>query len=157
MAINDIARPGLCDWAFGGAIGGKRLKIGRRALPLIVVAAMAVPVQGQKPALAMLDQLDAGRWELRERGAGGDVESLCLDNGRALIQLRHAGFACSSVIVQDEPHEVTVQYTCRGHGYGRTHIRRESNSLVQLDSQGIVNGLPFSFAAEGRRAGTCKS
>ena len=28
--------------------------------------------------------------------------------------------------------EVTVQYTCRGRGYGRTHIRRETNRLVQI-------------------------
>ena len=48
-----------------------------------------------------------------------------------------------------------VQYTCRGKGYGRTQIRRESNRLVQIDSQGIADGLPFSFSAEARRVGDC--
>lgn len=113
----------------------------------------AAPALGQRPSLAMLDELDRGDWELRERGASGPVRNVCLDNGRRLIQLRHPGAACSSVVVDDRPNDVTIQYTCRGQGYGRTHIRRETNGLVQIDSQGIVNGLPFSFAAEGRKVG----
>ena len=48
-----------------------------------------------------------------------------------------------------------MQYTCRGRGYGRTHIRRETGRLVQIESQGIVDGLPFDFVAEGRRIGEC--
>jgi hypothetical protein len=50
---------------------------------------------------------------------------------------------------------VVVQYTCRGKGYGRTHIRRETGRLVQIDSQGIAGGLPFEFSAEARRVGDC--
>lgn len=103
----------------------------------------------------MLDQLETGAWELRERGEGGGVHNLCLDNGRKLIQLRHRGVACTQVVVDDKPNEVTVQYTCKGRGYGRTRVRRESNGLVQIDSQGIENGLPFSFSAEGRKVGAC--
>jgi hypothetical protein len=116
---------------------------------------LAVPALGQRPSLAMLDGLNRGGWELRERG-GGAVTSMCLDNARKLIQLRHPGLPCSSVIVEDSATEVTVQYTCRGQGYGRTRIRRETNALIQIDSQGIVNGLPFSYVAEGRRAGACR-
>lgn len=124
-------------------------------LPLAALVALAVPASGQKQSLAMLDQLDHGGWELRERGGDGTVRNICLDSGRKLIQLRHPGVACSSIVIQDRPDEVTVQYTCRGQGYGRTHIRRETNTLIQLDSQGLVNGLPFSFTAEGRKVGAC--
>lgn len=122
---------------------------------MAAAVAVTVPAYGQKPELAMLDQLDPGGWELRERGDGGAVQSLCLDSGRRLIQLRHPGLPCSNVVVEDQANDVTVQYTCRGRGYGRTHIRRETNGLIQLESQGIVNGLPFSFAAEGRKTGSC--
>lgn len=130
--------------------------------PLLLAAALAAiamagPAQGQRPALAMLDGLDHGRWELRLRGADGGAEQVCLGDPRRLIQLRHPGLPCEQLIVSDGPGEVTVQYTCRGHGYGRTHIRRESNRLIQIDSQGIANGLPFSFAAEGRRVGECQA
>ena len=52
--------------------------------------------------------------------------------------------------------EVTGQYTCRGDGYGRTHIRRETATLAQIDGQGIAGGKPFQFAAEARRVGSCR-
>jgi hypothetical protein len=115
----------------------------------------SVPAIGQGPALAMLDQLESGRWELRSREGRAPAEQLCVQNGRRLIQLRHPGPSCERMIVSDSPSEVTVQYTCRGRGYGRTHIRRETGRLVQIDSQGILDGLPFDIVAEGRRVGEC--
>ena len=116
--------------------------------------ALAAPAFGGGPSLAMLDQLESGRWELRER-SGATPQRICLQNGRRLIQLRHAGLACDSYVVSDGPGAVVVQYTCRGKGYGRTEIRRETNRLVQVQSQGIVDGLPFVIAAEARRVGDC--
>jgi hypothetical protein len=119
-----------------------------------LLAAFAVPASGQKPALTMLGQLDPGGWELRDRD-GGPVQRICLPDARRLIQLRHPDDACERLIVDDGATEVTVQYTCRGRGYGRTHIRRETSRLVQIDSQGIADGLPFAFSAEARRVGNC--
>lgn len=119
-----------------------------------LLIAFSAPATGQRPALAMLNDLDAGRWELRVRD-DGSVERICLPNVKRLIQLRHPADACDRLIVTDAASEVTVQYTCRGRGYGRTHIRRETNRLIQLDTQGIADGLPFAFAAEARRVGDC--
>ena len=82
-------------------------------------------------------------------------ERLCLQNGRQLIQLRPGAGPCHNMVVQNESSDVTVQYECQGGDYGRTHIRRESDSLVQIDSQGIIRGEPFSFVAEGRHVGAC--
>jgi hypothetical protein len=124
---------------------------------LSVVAAFCAPALAERTSLAMLDRLDRGNWELRMRGINGNVESICLDNGRKLIQLRHPAENCTSVIVDDAEAKVTVQYTCHGRGYGRTQIRRESSVLAQIDSQGIANGLPFAFAAEARRVGECQN
>ena len=59
------------------------------------------------------------------------------------------------VVVEDGARDVTVQYTCRGNGYGRTHIRKETGTLVQIDSQGISGGKPFQFTAEARQTGRC--
>lgn len=134
--------------------GRRHLRIARAGAAVATLAALAAPAQGQKPSMAMLGQLEPGTWELRERG--GAVSRICLDNARRLIQLRHPGMACDAVVVEDDPTEVTVQYTCRGHGYGRTHIRRETNALIQVDTQGIVDGTPFASAAEGRRVGACR-
>lgn len=118
-------------------------------------AAIAVPASGQGPALAMLDQLEPGRWELHVRGPGGSVERLCFRDARRLIQLRHPADNCERLIIDDKPSDITVQYTCRGRGYGRTHIRKETGRLAQIETQGIANGLPFAFTAEARRIGDC--
>jgi len=129
---------------------------GRVIAAAAFVACFAVPALGQNAALTMLDQLDRGAWEMRIRGSDGGTRRMCLDTGRRFIQLRHPSVKCRRVVVEDGVSEVTVQYTCPGRGYGRTHIRRETNSLVQIDSQGIADGLPFAFAAEARRVGNCK-
>lgn len=119
------------------------------------LAALAVPSTAQTPSLAMLDKLQAGQWEVRYRD-GTPAQRICVRNGRDLIQLRHRqSSGCNRYIVEDGPSEVTVQYTCPGNGYGRTNIRRESNTLVQIESQGFEGGQPFSFMAEGRRLGAC--
>lgn len=116
---------------------------------LVGGAAVAQGVQ-----LAMLDRLEPGLWELRARD-GRRTERVCLDNGRRLIQLRHPNLPCRQFVVEDEANAVTVHYTCNGQGSGRTHLRYESPRLVQIESQGIASKLPFDFAAEARRIGSC--
>ena len=118
------------------------------------IVAVSVPAHGQRAELQMLEQLQSGRWELRPYEGGGP-ERLCLDDRRRLVQLRHPDRACEQVILEDTPSAVTVQYTCRGHGYGRTRIRRESGQLIQFETQGITDGQPYEFAAEGRRVSDC--
>ncbi len=136
----------------------KSAKLMRMAAVFVAAAAaFAVPASAQRPALAMLDQLESGRWELRLRDGSGAIEQLCLRDGRRLIQLRHPADMCERMVVNDSASDVTVQYTCRGRGYGRTHIRRETGRLVQIDSQGIASGLPFAFVAEARRVGECSA
>lgn len=122
---------------------------------LLLLVGSAVPATGQRAALGMLDQLDPGRWELRLREPGEPVQRLCLRDGRRLIQLRHAQHQCERFVVSDQPGDVTIQYTCPGRGYGRTHVHRESDRIVQIESQGIADGLPFNFVAEGRWIGEC--
>lgn len=106
-------------------------------------------------SLAMLGSLDKGAWELRYRD-GATPSKVCVRSGRELIQLRHKESGCNRFVVEDGKNEVTVQYTCRGNGYGRTNIRKEGSGLVQIDSQGIVDGRPFQFSAEARRTGSCR-
>lgn len=126
-------------------------------LPLLGLAAIcgpASPLLAEGASLQALDKLSAGSWELRMR-PDNTRERVCLRNGRELIQLRHPQAGCKRFIVEDNADRVTVQYTCQGHGYGRTEIRRESPGIAQIESQGVVDGLPFQFSAEARRIGAC--
>jgi hypothetical protein len=121
----------------------------------MTLLACAAPAVGAGPSLSMLDQLEPGRWEIRAREPGAQPQRMCIASGQRLLQLRHPETPCERFVLEDSPSDVTVQYTCRGRGYGRTHIRRETARLVQIDSRGIVNGLPFEFTAEARRVGDC--
>lgn len=127
------------------------------AVALAGWASLAVPASSQRPALAMLDQIESGKWEIRLRDGSRRSYPICVDNGRKLIQLRHDALNCDRLVIDDRADQVTVQYTCRGRGYGRTSIRRETGRLVQIETQGIAEGLPFDFTAEARRTGDCGS
>lgn len=117
--------------------------------------AMATSVPAQAPSLAMLDRLEKGQWQLRERGETDVIQSSCLGDARQMIQIYHPRSGCSRYVIEDAPDSVTVHYTCPGAGHGRTTIRFETNRLVQIDTQGIAEGKPFSQAIEARRTGTC--
>lgn len=130
--------------------------VGRASLLAVVAAAGFFASAGiaQGPALAMLDRLEPGLWEVRARDQSDTVQ-ICVDNGRKLIQVRHRGEACRRFVIDDSPTMVTVQYTCPAGGYGHTRVRFENARLAQLETQGIDNGLPFNFVAEARRLGPC--
>ena len=128
------------------------------AAMLVAGASLVAPdgaSNAQTARLAMLDSLTKGEWTIRFRD-GSPNRKICVRSGRELIQLRHGDPKCSRFVVEDGASEVAVQYTCPGNGYGRTSIRRETGSLVQLESQGIADGLPFQFDAEARRTGNCR-
>lgn len=102
----------------------------------------------------MLGSLTMGEWTIRHRDGSPD-RKICVRTGQELIQIMHRQSGCSQFVVEDGAKRVTVQYTCPGNGYGRTSIRRETPVLVQIESQGIHDGLPFQFTAEARRTGRC--
>lgn len=114
-------------------------------------AAIAQGVQ-----LAMLDRIEPGMWELKMRD-GGRSERLCLEDGRRLVQLRHPQTPCRQFVAEDTASSVTVSYTCAGQGNGRTRLRFELPRLIQLESSGIANKLPFDVVAEARRVGSCSA
>jgi len=132
----------------------RRANAGKIAGVALAAAFAVMPAAAQDAELTMLDSLMRGSWTLdvRDRDNG---QRICVRTGREFIQLRHRQPGCEQFVVQDGPTEVTVQYTCRGNGYGRTTIRKESNTLVQVRSQGIQGGSPFSVEVEARRTGRC--
>ena len=120
----------------------------------MIALGVAIPAAAQSDSLAMLTGLTKGEWTIKHRDGSAD-RKICVESGQELIQLRHDDSDCSRFVVEDGANKVTVQYTCPGNGYGRTNIRKETGTLVQIESQGIASGLPFQFAAEARRTGSC--
>lgn len=130
---------------------GIRLAIVAVLAPLAALA----PEVAQGDPLGLLNRLQKGQWVVKSRD-GDIVRAICLRDPVQLVQLRHAGGNCTRYVVEDEAGKVTVQYTCKGKGYGRTSIRQETSDLVQIESQGVERGLPFQFKAEARRTGACR-
>ncbi|MEL6238369.1 MAG: hypothetical protein AAFQ90_07215 [Pseudomonadota bacterium] len=114
----------------------------------------SLPLAAQSLGLEMLSGLSKGEWTVNYRDGSGR-QKICLKTGMELIQLQHSQSNCNQIVIEETASEVTVQYTCKGAGYGRTNIRRENGALVQIESIGIASGLPFELAAEARRTGSC--
>ncbi len=117
--------------------------------------ALFTPASAQAPDLGRLESLQSGEWTIRDRETRSSSR-ICLKSGTELIRLRHGSDgACKNYLVEDGPSRIAVQYSCRKSSYGLTTIRRESSTLVQVTSEGMSNGRPFSFSAEARRTGAC--
>ena len=86
--------------------------------------AFVAPGLAQSKALAMFDGLQKGEWTLRFRD-GSAARKICLRSGDELIQLQHDERNCSRFVVEDTAGRVTVQYTCRGNGYGHDSWKRD--------------------------------
>lgn len=120
----------------------------------LAAGTIVAPGLAQTNELVIFDGLQKGEWTLRFRD-GSDVRKICLRSGEELIQLQHNDRNCSRFVVENSAGKATVQYTCRGNGYGRTSVRRETATLAQVETQGIAGGLPFQLQAEARRTGSC--
>lgn len=132
---------------------GLHMLCGAVAMMIATGSAMSTPMPGS------LKGLEPGEWELRERGgvgAGGELHRLCLADLRQLIQIRHPRGSCKRLTVDERAKHLSVSYDCAGAGGGRTDLRIETSRLVQLRSQGVADGAPFSFVLEGRRIGLCR-
>lgn len=117
--------------------------------------ALAVPAPAYAPQLMLLNQIEKGVWTLKTRPSG-TTRSICLRDGRELLALRHKTAGCSRYIVENTARELTVHMTCGTGGHARTTLRYETPRLIDIDTQGLVGGSPYSDTYEARRTGPCK-
>lgn len=118
----------------------------------MIVAALALVAATEPTGLAVFQP---GQWVLKSRDDPAENRNLCVKDVRALLQVRHGAAVCSRFVISSTPKELTVHYTCPGLGHGRTTIRAETGSLIQVESQGIADKQPFALMLEGRRTGDC--
>src|SRR3546814_20929065 len=120
----------------------------RYSLLALGLAGAATAVPAQAPSLAMLDRLEKGSWQLRERGKDAVVQTICVGDARRMIQVYHPGATCSRYVIEDPQSAVTVHYTCPGAGHGRKTIRRETHRKIGREScrgtggeYGLITGV----------------
>ena len=74
----------------------------------------------------------------------------------AAVALTTAGWAGAADGPSDAADAASITYDCAAAGNGRTDLRVETARLIQISSQGVADGAPFVFVAEGRRIGACR-
>ncbi len=127
----------------------------RGALGLAAGIAAAAPVFALAlPSLEALAKLERGRWQISD-AQGSGASSICVGDPALLVQLEHRGVACEQEVLASDSGAATVQYTCTGRGFGRTSIRVETPRLARIETQGLVDGRPFSYRVEARKVGAC--
>lgn len=117
--------------------------------------AFSAAAPAQTPGLVLLEGLKKGAWILKPRGSTQEGQRICLGDPEVLLQIKHGSASCSRYVIEDSPNNLRVKYQCGDSDWGNTTIRKESNGLVQIQSQGIENNGPFSFSVEGRHSGAC--
>ena len=132
---------------------GPRVLCALGATALIGAAAIAQGT-GALPALA---KLEPGLWQVRELGAASAAapQRICISDTAMLMQLQHRNASCSRRVISSEATSATVHYTCPANGFGTTSVRVETPRLAKIDTQGIMDKVPFAFRAEIRRVGPC--
>jgi hypothetical protein len=127
----------------------------RGALGLAGLAAAAAPVFALAPGeIGALSKLEHGRWQMRDTQARTG-RSVCLGDPAIFLQLEHRGLDCGREILASEANSATVQYTCPGRGFAHTSIRVETPRLARIDTQGLIDGRPFSYRIEASKVGSC--
>ena len=129
----------------------------RLVLALTVAGATLVAAAAPHPPILAFGRINPGEWQLRALDGSAPPRRLCVQNPSELIQLRHPGTVCSRFVLTNEARAATVHYTCPGAGYGRTTVKIETPALLRLESQGLVDQMPFQVAFEARRLGDCGS
>lgn len=108
----------------------------------------------QAPQFAALSLIERGMWTLREAG-GGAPRSMCVADVVMLFQVQTPAPNCTRLVIENEPRTATVNYSCRGAGYGRTTISVETPRLIRISSRGMNGGAPFDVDYEARKTGAC--
>ncbi len=119
------------------------------AAPVMAIGLGAVSAPAQAPELAMLNKIQPGLWNLKERGTAQNGDQLCVRDARKLLQLRHRELQCSRFVVSDEPDEVTVTYRCPGGGSGRTTIKYEAAAWCRSNRRESRRTPPSHLRSRG--------
>lgn len=130
----------------------KRLMRPAIVAALILFGAAGAPAQ-RSAAPNALTGIEHGQWQLR--GVDGSLRKLCVANPATLIQIEHGSTQCEHFVMENGQRSATVRYTCPSHGHGRTTISVDTPRVINLETQGVANGAPFSERFEGRRIGAC--
>jgi hypothetical protein len=131
---------------------GKRKGSAALALAMVAVPVLALAADRAADALAKLEH---GRWMVRSASQAALQRAVCLGDPALLFQIEHGATGCTQRLVQADSRGGTVEYVCAGRGFGHTSIRVETPTTATIETQGFVDGRPFSYRATARKLSVC--
>lgn len=134
-------------------MGGLVMRWGLAAALAIGSAAAAQPAAA--PTLQAMRSVSPGAWSLRSPGSAEAARESCVADTAVLFRLRLRASQCSRFVIEDTPRIATVHYTCPGAGHVRSTIHVDTPRVLRIESEGIIDGMPFADAFEARRLGNC--
>ena len=131
------------------------MQLGRFLRPVVAVALVLGCAHGAfaQRSLAALRGIETGLWQLKD--SEGATRRVCVTDPARLLQIQHGAAQCSYFVVENTPAKATINYSCPGHGSGRTTLSVETRRLIGIETQGVLDGSPFSEEFEGRRVSAC--
>ncbi len=125
------------------------------AAALAVASAAGFAQPAAAPTLRAMRAIAPGNWSLREPGTAAPARESCVSDTAAFLRLRLRNAQCSRFVIENSPAMATVHYTCPGSGHVRTTIRVDTPRVLRIESEGMIDGMPFSDTLEARRLGAC--
>ncbi|WP_294319461.1 hypothetical protein [uncultured Sphingomonas sp.] len=121
----------------------------------LAIGSAGVAQSASAPTLAAMRAVTPGNWSLRSPGSAEAARESCVADTAVLFRLRLRSAQCTRFVIEDTPRIATVHYTCPGAGHVRTTIHVDTPRTLRIESEGIVDGMPFADAFEARRMGNC--
>jgi hypothetical protein len=113
------------------------------SVALLAAATVPVPLAGTK----------GGLWEISRHGASPTRQ--CVADPLALAHYEHRAAACSRDFSDETSSQVTVNYRCKGGGFGESRISVLTPRSLRIETQGIAGDGPFKYVFQARRVGNC--
>jgi hypothetical protein len=98
-----------------------------------------------------------GLWEVSRSATGANAERKCVPAASVLAQWEHRQGQCTRTVVASTATEAVISYTCAGGGFGQSKLKVITPRTLRIETQGISDGLPFSYTLHARRVGDCQS
>jgi hypothetical protein len=122
---------------------------------LLTTALAAAAIAADAPKA--LSGAAPGQWELTGVEGSKTAVRECLTDLAILGRFEHRARSCTAKTLSDNGKVTVINYSCGAGNFGRTSIKVVTPRNIRAETQGISDGLPFSYTIDARRIGECKS
>ncbi|MCL6728548.1 DUF3617 domain-containing protein [Sphingomonas hankyongi] len=102
-----------------------------------------------------LAQTSPGLYEIAGLPGAKAPARECIGDVTLLGQFEHRRNNCTRKVLASSGNTVTMNYECKGGGFGQSKLTVITPRNLRVETQGISDGLPFNYVLQARRMGEC--